>query len=98
MDNKSKGRRIHNLDELTELWPAVRDHIQKRLGSKALAYIYYANPVAFDEEEVVLQFAKKFHLKMAVEASKRLPFEQVVNECLASPHRLRFQFSAQPEV
>ncbi|MBV9864757.1 MAG: hypothetical protein JO316_05375 [Abitibacteriaceae bacterium] len=98
MDNKPKGRRIHNLDEMVELWGAVLTRIKRKFGVSAVAYLHDAWPVAFDEEEVVLEFHKELWFKMAVEAAKRLPYEQVLNECLASPHRLRFQLSPEREV
>ncbi|MBV9469677.1 MAG: hypothetical protein JOZ57_10590 [Abitibacteriaceae bacterium] len=98
MDNKPQGRRIHNLDEMIELWPAVLTRIKRKIGVTAVAYLHDAYPVAFNEEEVVLEFHKEFWLEKAVEASKRLPYEQVLNECLASPHRLRFQLARQREV
>ena len=97
MDNKPEGRRIHNLDELIELWPAVLVRMKKRMGVTAAAYLHDADPVALNEKEVVLEYRNEFHFEKVVEASKRLPFEQVLNECLASPHRLRFQVARQRE-
>ena len=93
MENHFQSRRIYSQEELIEFWPLVLDHIKTRIGVVAVAYLYDAIPVALDEAEVVLEFQKPFHLQKVVEASKRFAFEQVLNECLAAPHRLRFQLA-----
>lgn len=92
-----KGRRIHNMDEFHELWPAVLVRVKKKIGITAVAYLHDAHPVALDEHEAVLEFKKEFHFAKAQDAAKRLNFEQVFNECMASPRRLVFRL-AQPEV
>ncbi len=94
---RKKGRRIHTLEEFHELWPAVLARVKRKIGVSAVAYLHDAMPVALDSKEAVLQFKKEFHFEKACEAAKRLPFEQVVNECLATPHRLRFQMAPPPD-
>lgn len=91
------GRRIHNLDEFIELWPAVLVRIKRKIGVTAVAYLHDAVPVTLTEDEAVLEFKKKFHYEKACEAAKRLPFEQILNECLASPRRLQFSCSVNSE-
>jgi DNA polymerase III subunit gamma/tau len=93
---RKKGRRIHNLDEFHELWPAVLSRVKKKIGVSAVAYLHDAQPVALTEKEAILEFQKEFHFEKAKEAATRLPFEKVLNECFATPHILRFQL-AQPK-
>ncbi|MBV9468114.1 MAG: hypothetical protein JOZ57_02580, partial [Abitibacteriaceae bacterium] len=93
---KKKGRRIHNLDEFVELWGAVLTRIKRKIGVSAVAYLHDAWPVAMDDKEAVLEFKKEFHYAKACEAATRLPFEQVLNECMATPRRLRFQLAQAP--
>jgi hypothetical protein len=88
---------IRSLDELLELWPDVLAHMKRRIGVVAVAYLSDARPTALDNEEVVLEYQRKFRYEKAVEVSLRLPFEQVLNECLATPHRLRFQLTSQSD-
>jgi DNA polymerase-3 subunit gamma/tau len=93
-ETRRKGRRIHNLQEFVELWPAVLVRVKKKIGVTAVAYLHDALPVEFNEKEAVLEFRKEFHFEKACEAAKRLPFEQVLNECLATPHVLKFRLAA----
>ncbi len=93
-DNKKKGRRIHDFDSLVELWPAVIMRIRKKIGVTAVAYLHDARPVGFSDEELILEFNKEFHFAKATEASKRLPFEEKINETLDKPRRLRLQMAA----
>ena len=92
-----KGRRIHDLSEFVELWPAVLVRVKKKIGITSVAYLHDALPVALDENDAVLEFKKEFHYAKACDAAKRLPFEQVLNECMAKPHRLVFRL-AEPKV
>lgn len=89
-----KGRRIHDFDSLVELWPAVIMRIRKKVGITAVAYLHNAVPVGFSDEEIILEFSKEFHHAKALEASKRLPFEEKINETLDKPRRLRLQMAA----
>ena len=91
---KKKGRRIHDFDSLVELWPAVLMRIRKKIGVTAVAYLHDARPVGFSDDELVLEFSKEFHHAKATEASKRLPFEEKINETLDHPRRLRLQMAA----
>ncbi len=91
---KKKGRRINDFDSLVELWPAVLMRIRKKIGVTAVAYLHDARPVGFSDEEIVLEFNKEFHFAKATEASKRLPFEEKINETLDKPRRLRLQMAA----
>ncbi len=91
--DKKKGRRIHDFDSLVELWPAVIMRIRKKIGVTAVAYLHDARPVGFSDEELILEFNKEFHFAKATEASKRLPFEEKINETLDKPRRLRFQMA-----
>ena len=91
---KKKGRRIDDFDSLVELWPAVLMRIRKKIGVTAVAYLHDARPVGFSEEELILEFSKEFHHAKATEASKRLPFEEKINETLDKPRRLRLQMAA----
>ena len=93
---KKKGRRINDFDSLVELWPAVIMRIRKKIGVTAVAYLHDARPVGFSDEEIILEFYKEFHFAKATEASKRLPFEDKINETLDKPRRLRFQMAAPP--
>lgn len=93
---KKKGRRIHNLDEFVELWGAVLTRIKRKIGVSAVAYLHDAWPVAMDDKDATLEFKKEFHFAKACEAATRLPFEQVLNECMATPRRLRFQLAKAP--
>jgi DNA polymerase-3 subunit gamma/tau len=92
---RKKGRRINDLSEFIDLWPAVLTRVRKKIGVTAVAYLHDASPVELDDKEAILEFKKEFHYEKACEAAKRLPFEQVLNECMAVPHRLRFRL-AQP--
>ena len=65
----------------------------KRSGVTAVAYLHDARPVGFSDEEIVLEFNKEFHFAKATEASKRLPFEDKINETLDKPRRLRLQMA-----
>ena len=89
-----KGRRIDDFDSLVELWPAVLMRIRKKIGVTAVAYLHDARPVGFSDEEIVLEFTKEFHHAKATEASKRLPFEDKINETLDKPRRLKLQLAA----
>ena len=91
---KKKGRRIDDFDSLVELWPAVLMRIRKKIGVTAVAYLHDARPVGFSDEEIVLEFSKEFHHAKATEASKRLPFEDKINETLDKPRRLKLQMAA----
>ena len=91
---RKKGRRIHDFDSLVELWPAVLMRIRKKIGVTAVAYLHDARPVGFSDDEIVLEFSKEFHHAKATEASKRLPFEEKINETLDHPRRLRLQMAA----
>ena len=90
---RKKGRRIHDFDTLVELWPAVIMRIRKKIGITAVAYLHNAVPVGFSDDEIVLEFSKEFHHAKALEASKRLPFEEKINETLDKPRRLRLQMA-----
>ena len=92
--SRKKGRRISNLEEFRELWPAVLVRVKKKIGVTAVAYLHDALPVEFSDKEAILEFRKEFHYEKACEAARRLPFEQVLNECLATPHLLRFRLAA----
>ncbi len=92
--SRKKGRRISNLEEFRELWPAVLVRVKKKIGVTAVAYLHDALPVEFTDKEAILEFRKEFHYEKACEAARRLPFEQVLNECLATPHMLRFRLAA----
>lgn len=89
-----RGRRIHNMEDFGELWPAVFRRFKKKYGVTIVAYLNDARPVAFTEAEAVLEFNKEFHYEKACEAAKRLPFEADFNEVLASPRRLKFRLAA----
>lgn len=93
---KKAGRRIHDLAEFQELWPFVLARLKKKIGPTAIAYLHDAQPVALDEREAVLEFKKEFHYEKACEASKRLPFEKVINECMATPHLLKMRIYEPP--
>jgi DNA polymerase III subunit gamma/tau len=97
MPARKKGRRINTLDEFVELWPAVLARVKRKIGVTAVAYLHDASPVALDAKEAVLEFKKEFHYEKACEALKRLPFEQVLNECMATPHRLRLRLAPPPK-
>lgn len=90
---KKKGRRIHNLEELIELWPAVLARVKRKIGVTAVAYLHDAQPVAMDDKTATLEFQKEFHYEKAREAAGRLPFEQVFNECMATPRALKFRWN-----
>ena len=89
-----KGRRIDDFDSLVELWPAVLVRLRKKIGVTAVAYLSNARPVGFSDDEIVLEFSKEFHFAQATEKSKKLPFEDKINETLDKPRRLRFQMAA----
>ena len=93
-----KGRRIHNLEEFVELWPAVLMRVKKKIGITAVAYLHDAKPVALDDSDATLEFKKEFHYAKACDAAKRLPFEQVINECMAAPRHLKFRLAEPPPV
>jgi DNA polymerase-3 subunit gamma/tau len=90
---KKKGRRIHDLEELIELWPAVLARVKRKIGVTAVAYLHDAQPVAMDDKTATLEFQKEFHYEKAREAAGRLPFEQVFNECMATPRALKFRWN-----
>lgn len=92
-----KGRRIHDLAEFVELWPAVLMRVKKKIGITAVAYLHDARPVALNDNDATLEFKKEFHYAKACDAAKRLPFEQVVNECMAKPHRLVLRLAEPPK-
>ena len=89
-----RGRRIHNMEEFEELWPAAFRRFKRKYGVTIVAYLNDAEPVAFTDTEAVLEFKKEFHYEKACEAAKRLPFEADFNEVLASPHKLKFRLAA----
>jgi len=91
------GRRIHDLGEFVELWPAVLARVKRKIGVTAVAYLHDAYPVALDDKDATLEFKKEFHYEKACDALSRLPFEQVLNECMATPHRLKFQLAPAPK-
>ena len=91
-----KGRRIHNLEEFVELWPAVLVRVKRKIGVTAVAYLHDGLPAELDDKQAIVEFKKEFHFEKAKEAAQRLPFEQVLNECMATPHVLKFRL-AQPK-
>lgn len=93
IDLPKRPRRIHDLEEFEELWPAVLVRVKKKIGVMAVAYLFDAMPVALTDDEAVLQYTKEFHYEKACDAARRLPFEQVVNECMSRPRRLVFQWA-----
>jgi hypothetical protein len=95
--SRQRGRRIHTMEEFVELWPAVLARVRKKIGVTAVAYLHDALPVELTETDAVLQFKKEFHYEKAREAAKRLPFEQVLNECMAAPHLLKFRLAEPPK-
>jgi len=88
-----KGRRISDLEEFIELWPYVLLRIRKKISIPAVAYLHDAMPVELNETAAILEFQKQFHYEKACEAAKQLPFEKVINECMAAPHQLIFQLA-----
>lgn len=88
-----KGRRISDLEEFIELWPYVLLRIRKKISIPAVAYLHDAMPVELNETAAVLEFQKQFHYEKACEAAKQLPFEKVINECMAAPHQLVFRLA-----
>ena len=90
---QKKGRRIHNLEEFVELWPAVLVRVKRKIGVTAVAYLHDGLPAALDEKQAIVEFTKEFHFEKAKEAAQRLPFEQVLNECMATPHVLKFRLA-----
>jgi len=88
-----KGRRIHDLDEFLELWPYVLLRIRKKISIPAVAYLHDAIPVELNDKAAVLEFQKQFHYEKACDAAKNLPFEKVINECMAAPHQLVFRLA-----
>ena len=88
-----KGRRISDLEEFIELWPYVLLRIRKKISIPAVAYLHDAMPVELNETVAVLEFQKQFHYEKACEAAKQLPFEKVINECMAAPHQLIFRLA-----
>ncbi len=93
--SKSRGRKINNLEELVELWPTVLARVKRKIGVTAVAYLQDSTPVLVDEKQVVLEFERAFHREKAVEAAARLPFQQVLNECLSTPHDLNFRLAGE---
>ena len=91
---RKKGRRIHDLEEFTELWPAILMRVKRKIGVTAVAYLHDGLPAALDDKEAIVEFQKEFHYEKACEAARRLPFEQVLNECMATPHRLKFRLAS----
>ena len=94
---RQKGRRIHTMEEFVELWPAVLVRVRRKIGVTAVAYLHDALPAELTDTQAVLQFKKEFHYEKACEAAKRLPFEQVLNECMASPRVLKFRHTPPPK-
>lgn len=90
-----KGRRIHNLNDALELWPAVLVRMKKKIGITSVAYLQDALPIEVNDSDFVLQFKKEFHYAKACDAAKRLPFEQVLHQCTALPLRLVFRLKNQ---
>jgi len=88
-----KGRRIHDLNEFLELWPYVLLRIRKKISIPAVAYLHDAIPVELNDKAAILEFQKQFHYEKACEAAKNLPFENVINECMAAPHQLVFRLA-----
>lgn len=88
-----KGRRIHNMEEFLELWPAVLMRIRRRIGVTAVAYLHDAYPYSLTATKATLEFQKEFHYAKACEEAKRHPFEQVLNECLDVPRQLEFRLA-----
>ena len=70
--------------------------VKKKIGITAVAYLHDAKPVELDENDAILEFKKEFHYAKACDAAKRLPFEQVLNECMAAPRRLVFRLAEPP--
>ncbi len=84
------GRRITNYEELVELWPFLLQRLRKKLGTTIVAYMHVARPLSMSDDEIILEFSKEFHYDKALDAMKRLPFEEKINEVLDKPRRLRF--------
>ena len=95
--SRQKGRRIHTMEEFVELWPAVLVRVRRKIGVTAVAYLHDALPCELTDTQAVLQFKKEFHYEKACEAAKRLPFEQVLNECMATPRVLKFRHTPPPK-
>jgi DNA polymerase-3 subunit gamma/tau len=89
-----RGRRIKNYEDLVELWPFLLQRLRKKLGTTIVAYLHDARPVALTDDEITFEFSKEFHHAKALDAMKRLPFEEKVNEVLDKPRRLRFVLAA----
>jgi hypothetical protein len=90
-----KGQAHHNLEGTRRVVAAVSGALSKRkIGITAVAYLHDGTPVAMDDKQVVIEFAKEFHYEKAREAAGRLPFEQVLNECMATPRLLKFRLAA----
>jgi hypothetical protein len=87
-DDNSK--KISNLDELTNNWSTVLDYFRANLGNTIVAYLHNASPLGVDEDNVILAFTKSFHHTKALDAMKRLPFEEKLNDLLDKPRRLKF--------
>lgn len=87
------GRRIGSFDDFTELWPDVLQRVKCKIGVTAVAYLHDARPSELTETDIVIEYSKEFHYEKAREAASHLPYEQVLNECLATPHRLVFRLS-----
>ena len=67
--------------------------IRKKISIPAVAYLHDAIPVELTENAATLEFQKQFHYEKACEAAKELPFEKVINECMATPHQLVFRLA-----
>lgn len=90
---KKKARRIHNLQEFEELWPAVLVRMRRQIGSTGMVVLHDAYPVALTETDAVLEFSKEFPYRRACEAMRDHPYEQLLNECLDKSRRLRLQLA-----
>jgi DNA polymerase-3 subunit gamma/tau len=91
--SRKKGRRIHTMEEFTELWPFVLMRVRKKIGITAVAYLHDALPYQLTSSDAILEFQKEFHFEKACEAAKEHPFEQVLNECFDVPRRLKFRLA-----
>ena len=90
----ARGRRIKNYEDLVELWPFLLQRLRKKLGTTIVAYLHDARPLALSDDDITFEFSKEFHHAKALDAMKRLPFEEKVNEVLDKPRRLRFVLAA----
>ena len=83
------GRRVHDFNDLVELWPTVVIQASKKMGIAHLGYLKNADPVAFNSDEITISFKSRLDCDKALE--NRMELEQVINECLSEPHKLRIQ-------